>query len=247
MSAGLNSGSIVFLFGANDPGGALIHHEPISNHLPSSPFQGQLTAIQGPLKGSVFPIHGEKAVIGSGSQADVMLTGDDVLPRHAGLRWNGSAWEIFDLTGDMIHINDIPSNSRSLGGGEILRIGDHELHFTLQAEVENSASVSQTEAVLSIGLEREQALSTCQQLPILAGPGYTIGRTPDNDLSIHDPLASRRHCRIEVIRGEAVLTDLGSLNGTHLEGRPIHQATLRAGELIVVGKTALRCLRPIKN
>ena len=203
--------------------------------------------IQGPLKGNVFPIQGETTIIGSDTPASVRLTGDDVLPRHAGLRWNGSSWEIFDLTGDMIHINDIPSSSRLLGGGEILRIGDHELHFTLQEIAQSTASVKEMKAVLSIGFEREQALPTSQQLPILAGPGYTIGRTPDNDLSVHDPLASRRHCRIEVVRGEAVLTDLGSLNGTHLEGRPIQQATLRAGDLIVVGKTALRCLRQIQT
>ena len=210
--------------------------------------QAQLTAIQGPLVGTCFPIPAAVAVIGSAPEVQIPLTGCGVKARHAGLKWTGEAWEIFDLTGDQVHVNDIPTTHRILGGGEIFRIGEHELHFTVEVEQKGEintrpSTARVTEVVLSVELERGKILGGNQKIEIEAGPGYTIGRTPDNDLAIRDPLASRRHCRIEVIDDEAVLTDLGSLNGTHLEGRAVQQATLRAGDLIVVGKTALRCLR----
>lgn len=205
--------------------------------------KAQLTVISGPLMGTRFPIESAVVVIGSSKEVQVQLSGKSVQSRHTGLKWTGEAWEVFDLTGDRIHVNDIPTSQRVLGGGEIFRIGEHELHFTIQRAEEDPSSISCAHVVLSIELERGTVLGEDRSIDIEAGPGYTIGRTPDNDLAIRDPRASRRHCRIEVIEGEAVLTDLGSLNGTHLEGRAVQQATLRAGDLIVVGKTALRCLR----
>ena len=218
----------------------------------SIPQQAQLTAIQGPLVGTCFSIPSAVAVIGSAPEVEVSLSGSGVRARHAGLKWTGETWEIYDLTGDQVHVNDIPTTHRILGGGEIFRIGEHELHFTVvsgqKGETLARASAARgTEAVLSIELERGKVLGANEKIEIEVGPGYTIGRTPDNDLAIRDPLASRRHCRIEVIDDEAVLTDLGSLNGTHLEGRAVQQATLRAGDLIVVGKTALRCLRSTRS
>ena len=218
----------------------------------SIPQQAQLTAIQGPLVGTCFPVTSAVVVIGSAQEVQIPLSGSGVQPRHAGLKWTGGAWEFFDLTGDQVHVNDIPTTHRILGGGEIFRIGDHELHFTIEVGQKDDtpthvSSPRVTGAVLSIELERGKVLGGNEKIEIEVGPGYTIGRTPDNDLAIRDPLASRRHCRIEVIEDEAVLTDLGSLNGTHLEGRAVHQATLRAGDLIVVGKTALRCLRTTRG
>ena len=97
--------------------------------------------------------------------------------------------------------------------------------------------------VMAIDLERGESNDQMQHLSIISGPGFLIGRSPDNDLSIKDPRASRRHCRIEVVEGEVMMTDLGSLNGTYLDGNLIQQAILRPGDLIAVGKTTLRCRR----
>jgi len=225
----------------------LLNPDTSENNPQNRPCQVLLTVIHGPLKGTEFPVDDEEIVIGSGPDVAVRLSGGEVSPRHAGLRWQGGYWEVFDLTGEKFPVNDIPTQRRTLGGGEIFRIGDHELHFTLcdsAATVDSEPAQPEPETVLLIELEKGKTLDGIDKISIVAGPGYTIGRTPGNDMAIKDPLASRRHCRIEVIDGSAVLTDLGSLNGTHLEGRPIHQATLRAGDLIVAGKTALRCLRP---
>ena len=225
----------------------MINSGTTHHHTQETPSQAFLTAIHGPLKGQKFLVDQSGFILGSGAEAEVQLSGGGVSPRHAGLHWRNGSWEVVDLTGEMFPVNDIPTVSRVLGGGEIFKIGEHELHFTIAtAETENfdQSSPAELETILLIELEKGKTLDGVDRVEIVAGPGYTVGRTPENDLAIRDPLASRRHCRIEVIGGEAVLTDLGSLNGTHLEGRPIQQATLRPGDLIVAGKTALRCLRP---
>lgn len=63
----------------------------------------------------------------------------------------------------------------------------------------------------------------------------TIGRSPSCDVTVDDPLVSRRHAVVE-IGEEMVLRDAGSFNGTFLNGRRVHDhAALSPGDLIGVG------------
>jgi pSer/pThr/pTyr-binding forkhead associated (FHA) protein len=59
----------------------------------------------------------------------------------------------------------------------------------------------------------------------LEGP-VTIGRSPDCDVSLHDHLLSRHHCRLAPSDDGWVLTDLGSKNGTIVHGKPVTQHVL---------------------
>jgi pSer/pThr/pTyr-binding forkhead associated (FHA) protein len=69
----------------------------------------------------------------------------------------------------------------------------------------------------------------------LDGP-LTIGRSPDCDVSLHDILLSRNHCKLERTREGWVITDLGSKNGTVIDGRPVTRHALRTGEVIKIGR-----------
>ncbi len=52
-----------------------------------------------------------------------------------------------------------------------------------------------------------------------------IGRSPECHITIEDPLISRQHTKIRVVDDAATLIDLGSRNGTRLNGRPITAPT----------------------
>lgn len=71
-----------------------------------------------------------------------------------------------------------------------------------------------------------------------------IGRMPDNDLAIDSEYISRRHCELVVIRDAArtrtMLVDLGSRNGTLVNGRRVRQRELRDGDEIAIGSHMLR-------
>jgi nitrite reductase (NADH) large subunit len=72
----------------------------------------------------------------------------------------------------------------------------------------------------------------------VSGP-LVIGREGDG-LRLDDPGVSRRHALIEPDGDGVRLTDLGSRNGTFVNGAPVHGATpLRGGDRIVVGNTLL--------
>ncbi|MEO9221347.1 MAG: FHA domain-containing protein [Mycobacteriaceae bacterium] len=69
-------------------------------------------------------------------------------------------------------------------------------------------------------------------------PVSRIGRGTDCDLRIDDSGVSRHH--VEVILGrEVLLRDLGSTNGTYLNGVQTAEATLHDGDLIRIGATAI--------
>jgi hypothetical protein len=72
----------------------------------------------------------------------------------------------------------------------------------------------------------------------LTHPVTRIGRGTDSDLRIDDSGVSRNH--VEVILGrEVVLRDLGSTNGTYVNGVQTAEATLHDGDLIRIGATAI--------
>ena len=66
-----------------------------------------------------------------------------------------------------------------------------------------------------------------------------IGRRHDCDLCVSLISVSRRHCQISYGKGVLKIRDLGSRNGTYLNGKRIHEATIRAGDSIEVGPLKL--------
>jgi DNA-binding SARP family transcriptional activator len=68
----------------------------------------------------------------------------------------------------------------------------------------------------------------------------TIGRRSDNTISLDDPLVSRAHAELRRRPDGWELVDLGSANGTLLNGEPVERADLAAGDVIGIGDTELR-------
>jgi DNA-binding NtrC family response regulator len=66
-----------------------------------------------------------------------------------------------------------------------------------------------------------------------------IGRSPSCEISIADSRASRRHARLTFQAGKLSITDLGSRNGTLVNGERLDSSrTLEPGDRVVVGSTA---------
>jgi FhaA, N-terminal domain/FHA domain len=67
----------------------------------------------------------------------------------------------------------------------------------------------------------------------------TIGRLSECDVVLEDSGASRRHAQIRTVGGVSTLTDLGSTNGTKVNGRDVQTAELADGDRITVGATQI--------
>ncbi len=80
----------------------------------------------------------------------------------------------------------------------------------------------------------------------LESPGLTIGRGTNADLRIDDPGVSRRHVEFRVQPGSGSpsvsVVDLGSTNGTLVNGQRVQQSALQDGSVVQIGST--RITRP---
>jgi two-component system, NtrC family, response regulator GlrR len=67
-----------------------------------------------------------------------------------------------------------------------------------------------------------------------------IGSIDYNDLVLHDNTVSKKHCEIRIDSKGAHILDLGSHNGTIVDGVEVVEASLRSGSVIRLGKTVLQ-------
>jgi hypothetical protein len=72
---------------------------------------------------------------------------------------------------------------------------------------------------------------------LLTGPVTVIGRGSDADIIVEDTGVSRRHVEIRLTPEGPIATDLGSTNGTFVEGHRITNALLVDGNTLTVGRT----------
>jgi Protein of unknown function (DUF3662)/FHA domain len=85
---------------------------------------------------------------------------------------------------------------------------------------------------------------TGARVAVTDGDPISIGRLPECDITVDDVNVSRRHCEIRVVEGKARVVDLGSLNGTRLNGRGVppngNGAPLANNDEVWVGAARLR-------
>jgi len=116
-------------------------------------------------------------------------------------------------------------------------------------------------AVLTLGAPAEpgpEPDEDAAQLHVVAGPDaggvhllhggvIRIGRSADADVPLDDPDVSRLHCAVTVAAdGRVSVADLGSTNGTMLDGIPVTDRPVRftPGTLLRLGESALRLAPP---
>lgn len=67
-----------------------------------------------------------------------------------------------------------------------------------------------------------------------------IGRSEESEIILLDPSVSRAHAVVEVSAGNAIVRDLGSTNGTFVNGRRVESASLRDGDELRLGNTRMK-------
>jgi hypothetical protein len=76
-----------------------------------------------------------------------------------------------------------------------------------------------------------------------SGPRALLGQSPVCSLRLTDPEVSRRHASLAVTATHLQLIELGSTNGTTVNGVSIKEASLHGGEAIRVGRTVIKVQR----
>lgn len=197
-----------------------------------------------------FPFSKNVVLIGRGEQADLRLP--ESLPfasrRHAEIRYTPGKAMLTDLsTPNGTFLNNRRLEPRApvvLPNGGIIRIGDESLGVSLGLTFVDPADPG----------SRAEGFRSVDVAPtvITKSHEFVIGRASGCDIVLDDPSVSRRHARIQQIGDQFALEDLGSLNGTFLDGmRVTAPVWLTEGGLVGIGSFALMfrngVLRPYQS
>ncbi|HET9224826.1 MAG TPA: FHA domain-containing protein, partial [Roseiflexaceae bacterium] len=174
------------------------------------------------------PLGGRALTLGRAPDNDIVLRSRFVSARHARIEPDGVAHRIVDVgstNGLLYEGKRLPASSpHALLDGDVLRIGDPATgnFVTLAYRNPHAARVTQSATVAhSYPLDPNDLQ-------------ITIGRE-GAEIVLENPQVSRQHAVIERVDGHHLLRDVGSANGTFVNGQRITQHTLRPGDVIQIG------------
>jgi membrane fusion protein (multidrug efflux system) len=191
--------------------------------------------------------------IGRGEDNDVVLDSHACSRHHAEIVREGAVYKIVDLgSTNGIKVGDTKVPDLFLVDGTSVVLGVHRLDFSIEQPAADKtillapgampAPVSvppepRAEPAALYLVYRQQGEG--RSLKIVAGARYVIGRSPDADLVVNDSHASKRHALVYSEGDGFCLRDLGSSNGTLLNGRRAGKEPLVAGDEIVIGNQVI--------
>ncbi len=195
--------------------------------------------------GESYPLVGEQTDIGR-SEGDLHFEDPHLAPRHARISLRSGQYVISPLevrNGVYRRIGE----PTELSDGHMILVGKQVLRFELLTDVEKTLRPALEHGVLLFGtplkspwgrLRQITSAGTSRDVFHLTRSDLVIGREQGDVVFSDDEFMSRRHALLQFRNGRALVSDLGSSNGTYV--RLAAQHTLSPGEMIRLGDELLR-------
>ncbi|WP_406180716.1 FHA domain-containing protein [Streptomyces sp. NBC_01006] len=204
--------------------------------------------------GTTAMVPGRTYHVGRDPLCEICLDDARVSWHHAILRPDGDHWTVEDedstngtwADGHRIHAWNVGAGSElrfgsAADGPRALLLGPAPAPAPAPAASAVPAGGSRPSSVSHPSLTGTFRRPTTVR-PLPARTAVRIGRAPANDLVIDDLVVSRRHAELRALAdGTYEIADLGSHNGTFLNGTRTDRAPVTQGDIIGIGHTAL-CL-----
>ncbi|MBN2048647.1 MAG: FHA domain-containing protein [Anaerolineaceae bacterium] len=204
-------------------------------------------------------------VLGRIEQADIVLASPNISRKHAQLKLSAEGAALMDLgssNGTQLSGTPLPPREEVLlQPDQVFMIGPYELKLTWERSVPVAGDATYVEDATSFRPPKPLTVDRMQVEPpaafvvqienadgnaeeIQLGEGtYSIGRTSTSDIQLDDSKVSRNHATLELRKGRLLITDLGSANGTLLDGKdlqPNEPSPLELGHQIRVADFNIR-------
>lgn len=80
------------------------------------------------------------------------------------------------------------------------------------------------------------------EFPLKMNRDVVIGRSSDLDMVLVEDMVSRKHAKISMSNGQVIIQDMGSTNGTFVNGEKIKRVRLREGDRILIGTSIIKLI-----
>jgi pSer/pThr/pTyr-binding forkhead associated (FHA) protein len=199
---------------------------------------------------------------GRDAASDVVVSGNEVSRNHAEIRSEADGYLLLDLSVNGTYVNgERMGKTHTLARADVIRIGNDEFRFYADAAAPDTsvpppaappgAAQRLSDTMHGIPEEPEHKTPPAPEAPPLASllfrsgefkgqrhpirvPVVNIGRGDYNDLVIGDASVSTMHAKLQRREAIWILSDLGSTNGTFVEGEKL------SGEVALTPGTTLR-------
>jgi RND superfamily putative drug exporter len=232
-----------------------------------------LKVVKGPAEGGSIALEGDDLLIGREGKGEGLLGGDlEISRRHARVFQKGDKVLIEDLgstNGTMVNGRKIKKPTE-LRHGDKVDVGTTTLEVDSPPppepepaeapapEVTAQRKVVTSDVTAPRKVQKKPSKPVKTFLRVVAGPSsgtsvpitdepFTIGRAEEDAAGTlnDDPELSRRHCQVTLAEGGLLIEDLGSTNGTFVNGRRIPAPTLvKPGDAVWVGTSTLVVTTP---
>lgn len=200
-------------------------------------------------------------VIGRDAGAGVVIEADEVSRRHAEILALPEGDCLIDHSSNGVWVNGERVGGKTmLKGGDVIRVATQELRYYPPESRAPAAGANFRLGDTIVGLQAirrapmvQSAMLAPDQPPLgsllirsglrkgerigVRTPVVNIGRADYNDASLPDPSVSASHAKLTLREGVWLLADLGSTNGTKVDGDPVYVETpLAPGSTITFGE-----------
>lgn len=200
------------------------------------------------------PVREREVTIGRSPNATISLPDAEISRVHARIRYANGRHEILDqsINGTIVDGQDI-SGPQPLRDGSTIRIGSYQIIYSAKdSAIPAPTSVNIAFPTRLLRCDGRQV--TCSEARLeVSPPGKTppyqvtlpdrpvnLGKSPACDIVLTDEFVSRVHARLVPVADGWRIEDLGSRNGTRINGRETGAALLASGDRIQTGQTRLQ-------
>jgi pSer/pThr/pTyr-binding forkhead associated (FHA) protein len=217
----------------------------------------KLVMAQQDCEGIEFVLEKANVTLGRATINEIVLLHDSKVSRHhARIDKKEAAFTIVDLgSTNGTYVNGKRVGSSTLVPGDVIKLGDTVFRFEsglpqidpdvipLNSEEDLEKTLCRT--AFSMTLKDTEIPRFAVHTPdktwevSMTGEALSIGRYPQSDIVLDQPMVSRHHARIEK-RGETfIIRDLGSTNGTFVGGKRMDEHALKDCDAILIGNARL--------
>ncbi len=177
--------------------------------------------------------------IGRDESNEIALDDAGSSRRHCRITRDGDGYVLEDLkSANGTFRNDERIDRVRLDDGDEIRVGGSTLRFVPSKSGEPGDEISLEEPAGEAAAPYEIVFARGERAGErvrIVGGRVTLGRRANNTVTLKDAKISGVHCEVVIEEGRPILRDLGSTNGTFLEGKRIDEIVLDHGDRVVVG------------